>query len=50
MSKISEARDILQKLGMPVSQQNETAGYTLLALCNMKENDKWFKAGFARNP
>ncbi len=31
-------------MGLPVSQQNEISGYTLLALCNIKETDKWSKA------
>lgn len=26
---------------MPYAQQNEISGYTLLALCNVKEKDKW---------
>ena len=49
MSKLLEAQDILQKLGLPVAQQNEISGYTLLALCNIKESDKWsntFKKSF----
>ena len=29
---------------MPHTQQNEISGYTLLALCNIKEKDKWTKA------
>jgi len=29
---------------LPDAQQNEISGYTLLALCNIKENDKWSKA------
>ncbi|MCG8570906.1 MAG: restriction endonuclease, partial [Spirochaetes bacterium] len=41
MSKILEAQEILKKLGLPKSQHNEISGYTLLALCNIKENDKW---------
>jgi len=44
MSKIQEAQAILKELGLPDSQQNEISGYTLLALCNIKENDKWSKA------
>lgn len=44
MSKIQEAQVILRELGLPDSQQNEISGYTLLALCNIKENDKWSKA------
>lgn len=44
MSKIQEARIILRELGLPDAQQNEISGYTLLALCNIKENDKWSKS------
>jgi type II restriction enzyme len=44
MSKIQEAQVILRELGLPDAQQNEISGYTLLALCNIKENDKWSKA------
>jgi type II restriction enzyme len=44
MSKIEEAQIILKELGLPVAQQNEISGYTLLALCNIKEKDKWSKA------
>jgi len=41
MSKIEEAQAILKELGLPDAQQNEISGYTLLALCNIKEKDKW---------
>lgn len=44
MSKIQESQEILRELGLPNAQQNEISGYTLLALCNIKENDKWSKA------
>lgn len=44
MSKIEEAQAILKELGLPNAQQNEISGYTLLALCNIKENDKWSNA------
>ncbi|HOO83598.1 MAG TPA: BsuBI/PstI family type II restriction endonuclease, partial [Prolixibacteraceae bacterium] len=44
MSKIQEAQVILRELGLPDAQQNEISGYTLLALCNIKVNDKWSKA------
>jgi len=44
MSKIQEAQVILRELGLPDAQRNEISGYTLLALCNIKENDKWSKA------
>ena len=44
MSKIEEAQAILKELGLPEAQQNEISGYTLLALCNLSEKDKWSKA------
>ncbi|NOQ25628.1 MAG: restriction endonuclease [Bacteroidales bacterium] len=44
MSKIQEAQVILKELGLPDAQQNEISGYTLLALCNITEKDKWNKA------
>jgi hypothetical protein len=44
MSLIQEAQVILKELGLPDAQQNEISGYTLLALCNITEKDKWNKA------
>ena len=44
MTKIEEAQIILKELGLPNAQQNEISGFTLLALCNIKENDVWQKA------
>ena len=44
MSKIEEAQEILRALGLPPAQYNEMAALTLLAVCNIKENDKWAKA------
>jgi BsuBI/PstI restriction endonuclease C-terminus. len=44
MSKIEEAQEILNSLGLPVAQQNEMSALTLLALCNIKESDNWAKA------
>ena len=41
MSKIKEAQVILQELGLPDAQCNEISGFTLLALCNIKEKEKW---------
>lgn len=41
MNKIDEAKQILKAFGLPDAQQNDIAGYTLLALCNIKPNDKW---------
>jgi len=44
MNKIQEAQVILKDLGLPISQQNEMSAVTLLALCNIKETDKWKNA------
>lgn len=44
MSKIEEAQEILKALGLPAAQYNEMAALTFLAVCNIKENDKWSKA------
>ncbi len=44
MSKIEEAQEILKALGLPPAQYNEMAALTFLAICNIKENDKWAKA------
>lgn len=44
MSKIEEAQEILKALGLPSAQYNEMAALTFLAVCNIKENDKWAKA------
>lgn len=41
MTKIKEAQLILGELGLPKAQQNEISGYTLLALCNITEDDQW---------
>ena len=39
-----EAQEILKSLGLPAAQFNEMAALTLLALCNLKEQDNWKKA------
>lgn len=44
MSKIAEARQILEALGLPKEQQNERSALTLLALCHLKEEDAWSSA------
>lgn len=41
MSKIEEAQEILKALGLPPAQYNEMAALTLLAVCNIKEQDDW---------
>ena len=44
MSKIEEAKQILEALGLPKRQQNDRSALTLLALCNLNKKDKWNKA------
>ena len=44
MTKIDEARDILGQLGLPPAQQNDISCLTLLALCNLSEDDAWNQA------
>ena len=44
MNKIEEAQIILKDLGLPRFQQNEMSAITLLALCDIKEKDKWKNA------
>lgn len=44
MDKISEAKIILNDLGMPKSQQNDISALTLLSLCSIKKNSKWSAA------
>lgn len=41
MSKIDEAKQILESLGLPKRQQNDRSALTLIALCNLKEEDNW---------
>lgn len=41
MGKVEEARDLLQKIGMPEKQQTDLCCYVLLAMANVKENDPW---------
>ena len=41
MGKVEEARQLLQKIGMPEKQQADLCCYVLLAMSNIKENDDW---------
>ncbi len=41
MSKVDEAVAVLTSLGLPVSQQNERSGLTLLALAKLGPDDSW---------
>ncbi len=44
MSKINEAKDILEQIGMPKAQQNEISALTLLALCGISKRAAWTSA------
>jgi adenine-specific DNA-methyltransferase len=44
MSKIEEAKDLLNTLGLPPAQRNDLAALTLLALANLAEVTPWPKA------
>ena len=44
MSKIDDARDILEQLGLPPAQRNEISCLTLLALTGLSEDDDWNQA------
>lgn len=44
MSKIEEAKDLLNALGLPPPQRNELAALTLLTLAGLTEADSWQKA------
>ena len=41
MSKVDEARDILEQLGLPPAQRNDISCLTLLALGGLSEDDAW---------
>ncbi|PCJ24180.1 MAG: restriction endonuclease [Flavobacteriales bacterium] len=44
MSKIEEAKKVLEALGLPKKQQNDRSALTLLALCGLQEKTKWTKS------
>jgi hypothetical protein len=44
MSKLQEAQDVLQALGLPPAQQNEISALTLLALAQLSEDTPWSEA------
>ncbi len=44
MSKIDEARDVLEQLGLPPAQQSDIACLTLLALSGLPEGSPWRRA------
>lgn len=44
MSKLEEAKNILKELKVPLKQQSDLCGYVILAMADIKKNDKWAKA------
>ncbi|NCA77014.1 MAG: restriction endonuclease [Alphaproteobacteria bacterium] len=44
MNKIDEAKQLLEAMGLPERQQNVRSALTLLALCNLTENETWKNA------
>lgn len=44
MSKLEEAKKILKELKVTLKQQSDLCGYVILAMANIKKNDKWAKA------
>lgn len=41
MDNLDSAKEILKAIEMPERQQNDTSAYTLLALANIREHNKW---------
>jgi type II restriction enzyme len=48
MSKVDDAKQILQALGMPPAQCNDNAAYTLLAFAGVGPRSRWKSAGQPR--
>jgi len=44
MSKLEEAKNILNELKVPPKQQSDLCGYVILAMADIKKNDKWSEA------
>lgn len=44
MSKLEEAKNILNELKVPLKQQSDLCGYVILAMADIKKNDKWANA------
>lgn len=44
MTKLQEAQEILNTIGLPPAQYNEMSALTFLAICNIKETDNWASA------
>jgi len=44
MDKVNEAKDLLDKIGMPTQQQTDICAYTLLTLANILPTSDWSTA------
>ena len=44
MSKLEEAKNILNELKVPTKQQSDLCGYVILAMANIKKDDIWANA------
>lgn len=44
MTKLKEAKNILEALKVPIKQRNNLCGYTLLAISGIDENSQWEQA------
>ena len=44
MSKLEEAKRILRELKVPLKQQTDLCGYVILAMADIKKDDKWANA------
>lgn len=44
MSKLEEAKNILNELKVPLKQQSDLCGYVILAMADIKKNDEWANA------
>ena len=44
MNKLEEAKMILKELKVTPNQQTDLCGYVILALADIKKNDKWTKS------
>ena len=44
MSKLEEAKKMLKELKVPLKQQSDLCGYVILAMADIKKDDKWANA------
>lgn len=44
MSKLEEAKNVLNELKVPTKQQSDLCGYVILAMADIKKDDKWANA------